>query len=104
MDEPISPLPLTSSRPEQIFPMLTPAQIRRIAARAQRRKARKGEILVGQGDKAIPFFVVLAGELEAVRPGYGSDTLITVFRGEELTVEVHTLSDRRARAGVRVLE
>ena len=30
MDEPITPLPLTSSRPEQIFPTLTPAQIRRI--------------------------------------------------------------------------
>src|SRR2546427_11443993 len=69
MDEPITPLPLTSSRPEQIFPTLTPAQVRRIAAHGQRRKVRKGEILVAQVDKAIPFFVVLAGELEAVRPG-----------------------------------
>src|SRR2546426_9958311 len=67
MDEPITPLPLTSSRPEQIFPTLTPAQVRRIAAHGQRRKVQKGEILVEQGDKAIPFFVVLAGELEAVR-------------------------------------
>src|SRR5437016_6687236 len=104
MDEPITPLPLTSSRPEQIFPMLTPAQIRRIAAHGQRRKVRKGEILVGQGDKAIPFFVVLAGELEAVRPGYGSETLITVFRAEQFTGEVHTLSDRRALARIRVRE
>src|SRR6266568_3827044 len=85
MDEPITLLPLTSSRPEQIFPTLTPAQVRRIAAHGQRRKVQKGEILVAQGDKAIPFFVVLAGELEAVRPGSGSETLITIFRAEQFT-------------------
>src|SRR6266516_2671436 len=102
MDEPITPLPLTSSRPEQIFPTLTPAQVRRIAAHGQRRKVQKGEILVAQGDKAIPFFVVLAGELEAVRPGSGSETLITIFRAEQFTGEVNTLSDRRALARIRV--
>ena len=104
MDEPITPLPLTSSRPEQIFPTLTPAQIRRIATHGQRRNVRKGEILVEQGDKAIPFFVVLAGELEAVRPGSGSETLITIFRAEQFTGEVNTLSDRRALARIRVRE
>src|SRR5206468_5393689 len=104
MDEPITPLPLTSSRPEQIFPPLTPAQVRRIAAHGQRRKVQKGEILVAQGDKAIPFFVVLAGELEAVRPGSGSETLITIFRAEQFTGEVNTLSDRRALARIRVRE
>jgi len=104
MGEPITPLPLTSSRPEQIFPTLTPAQIRRIAAHGQRRKVRKGEILVEQGDKAIPFFVVLAGELEAVRPGSGRETLITIFRAEQFTGEVNTLSDRRALARIRVRE
>ncbi len=104
MDEPITPLPLTSSRPEQIFPTLTPAQVRRIAAHGQRRKVQKGEILVAQGDKAIPFFVVLAGELEAVRPGSGSETLITIFRAEQFTGEVNTLSDRRALARIRVRE
>src|SRR5258706_10169618 len=92
MDKPITPLPVTSSRPEQIFPTLTPAQIRRTAAHGQRRKVRKGEILVEQGDKAIPFFVVLTGELEAVRPGSGSETLITIFRAEQFTGEVNTLS------------
>src|SRR3989441_867467 len=104
MDEPITPLPLTSSRPEQIFPTLTPAQIRRIATHGQRRNVRKGEILVEQGDKAIPFFVVLAGELEAVRPGSGRETLITIFRAEQFTGEVNTLSDRRALARIRVRE
>src|SRR5438552_515457 len=104
MDEPITPLPLTSSRPEQIFPTLTPAQIHRIAAHGQRRKVRKGESLVEQGDKAIPFFVVLAGELEAVRPGSSRETLITIFRAEQFTGEVNTLSDRRALARIRVRE
>jgi thioredoxin reductase (NADPH) len=104
MDEPITPLPLTSSLPEQIFPTLMPAQIRRIAAHGQRRKVRKGEILVEQGDKAIPFFVVLAGELEAVRPGSGSETLIAIFGAEQFTGEVNMLSDRRALARIRARE
>jgi thioredoxin reductase (NADPH) len=81
-----------------------PAQIRRIAAHGQRRKVRKGEILVEQGDKAIPFFVVLAGELEAVRPGSGSETLIAIFGAEQFTGEVNMLSDRRALARIRARE
>src|SRR6266446_996637 len=53
MDEPITPLPLTSSRPEQIFPTLTPAEIRRIATHGQRRNVRKGEILVEHCPQSI---------------------------------------------------
>jgi len=102
MDDSITPLPLINSRPEQIFPTLTPAQISRVAAHGDRRAIRAGEILVEQGDTGIPFFVVLAGELEAVRPGSGSETLITIFRTGQFTGEVNMLSNRRALARIRV--
>ena len=56
--------PLSSppvSRPEQMFPTLTPAQIARIAAHGQRAPIARGEVLVEAGDRAVPFFVVTRG-------------------------------------------
>lgn len=64
-------LPLSSSRIEKIFPKLTPAQIRRVAAHGHIRTVERGEVLVEQGDTSVSFFVVITGELEIVRP-YGS--------------------------------
>src|SRR5713226_598358 len=88
-------LPLTSSRVEQVFPTLTPAQIRRIAAHGHTRAMHRGEVLVEQGDSAVRFFVVVSGEVEVVRPSGTTETLITVFRPGQFTGEVNTLSGRR---------
>jgi CRP-like cAMP-binding protein len=43
-------------------------QIERVASLGRTRAVSCGEVLVDQGDRAIPFFVVISGELEAVRP------------------------------------
>ena len=96
-----NPLPLTSSRVEQVFPTLTPAQTQRIAAHGRIRDVLGGEVLVEQGDKAILFFVVVSGELEAVRPTCSSETLIRALRPGQFTGEVNTLSGRRALARIR---
>ena len=94
-------LPLTSSRIEKIFPKLTPAQIRRVAAHGHMRTVERGEVLVEQGDTSVPFFVVITGELEIVRP-YGSyETLITVHDSGQFTGEVNTLSGRRSLVQMR---
>ena len=61
-------LPLARAHVEQIFPQLTPAQIRRIAARGHMRATERGEVLYEQGDSATSFFVVVSGELEVIRP------------------------------------
>jgi hypothetical protein len=73
-------LPLSSSRVEQIFPKLTPAQITRIAMHGHLREIQRGEVLVEQGDSAVPFLVVISGELEIVRPSGAAETL-TDFLG-----------------------
>ena len=57
---------------EKIFPVLTPAQINRIEAHGHVRVGQSGELLVEQGDTNVPFFVVITGELEIVRPFRGS--------------------------------
>src|SRR4026208_313734 len=94
-------LPLTSSRIEKIFPKLTPAQISRIAAHGHVRSVQFGEVLIEQGDKAVPFFVVINGEIEIVRPCGARETLVTVHDSGEFTGEVNMLSGRRSLVRAR---
>jgi thioredoxin reductase (NADPH) len=94
-------IPITSSRIEKIFPKLTPAQLSRIAARGHIRSMEGGEVLYEQGDRAAPFFVVVSGELEVVRPSVPVETLVTVYEPSQFTGEVGTLSGRRSLFRVR---
>jgi thioredoxin reductase (NADPH) len=94
-------LPLVSSRIEQIFPTLTPAQIRRIAAHGNLRAMQHGQVLIEQGDRNVPFFVVVSGEVEIVRPSGGVETLVTVHGAGQFTGEVNMLSGRPAVVRVR---
>ncbi len=89
-------LPLTSSRIERIFPKLTPDQIRRVAAQGRLRSVQPGEVLIEQGDREVPFFVVISGEVEIVRPCGTSETIITAHGSGEFTGEVNMLSGRRS--------
>src|SRR5215471_11228149 len=101
MGPPIPTLPLTVSRADQIFPTLTTEQIDRIGAYGALRAVRAGEVLAEQGDTSVPFFVILSGEVEAVRPPGAIETRITIFRAGQFTGEVNTLSGRRAMARLR---
>jgi thioredoxin reductase (NADPH) len=89
-------LPLTSSRIEKIFPKLTPEQISRIAAHGRMRSVQPGEVLIEQGDTSVPFFVVITGEIEIVRPSGAAETLVTIHGYGEFTGEVNMLSGRRS--------
>src|SRR6188472_1289992 len=95
-------LPLTSSRIEKIFPKLTPAQIDRIAAHGRTRSVQSGEVLIDQGDRNVPFFVVITGEVEIVQPLGARETLVTVHGPGEFTGEVNMLSGRRSLVRARV--
>ena len=95
-------LPLTRTRIEQIFPVLTSAQINRIEAHGHIRAVQSGELLVEQGDTNVPFFVVINGELEIVRPFGAQETLVTVHGPGQFTGEVNTLSGRRSIFRARV--
>src|SRR5215472_1718805 len=97
-----TPLPLTASRSEQIFPTLTSAQMARVANHGRTRRVHSGEILVEQGDRAFPFFVVISGELEAVRPTGTTETLLLLVRAGQFTGEISILSGRSAIGRIRV--
>ena len=87
---------------EQIFPVLTSAQINRIETHGHIRAVQTGELLVEQGDTNVPFFVVINGELEIVRPFGAQETLVTVHGPGQFTGEVNTLSGRRSIFRARV--
>ena len=89
-------LPLTSSRIEKIFPKLTPAQIDRLSGHGRIRLVQSGEVLIEEGDTSVPFFVVITGEVEIVRPFDAYETLVTVHSSGEFTGEVNMLSGRRS--------
>ncbi|MGC2575642.1 MAG: cyclic nucleotide-binding domain-containing protein [Candidatus Nitrosopolaris sp.] len=94
-------LPLSSSHVEQIFPKLTPERISRVAAQGHIRSIQPGEVLVEQGDSAVPFFVVVSGEIEIVRPLGAAETLVTIHGPGGFTGEVNMLSGRRTLVRMR---
>jgi thioredoxin reductase (NADPH) len=61
----------------------------------------RGEVLVEQGDNAVPFFVVVSGEVEIVRPSGAGETLVTVHGPGQFTGEVNMLSGRRTLIRMR---
>jgi thioredoxin reductase (NADPH) len=65
------------------------------------RSVHAGDVLVEPGDREVPIFIVISGELEAVRPSFVQETLITNFGPGQFTGEVNTLSGRRAIARIR---
>ena len=94
-------IPLTRSRTEQVFPILTPAQMHRVAAQGKLRTVQPGEVLVEQGESAGRFFVVVSGELEVVGPTGDAETLVAVYGPGQFTGEVNMLSGRRALFRIR---
>ncbi len=97
-------LPLTRSHVDKIFPKLTSDQIHRIEGRGDMRDVQVGELLVEQGDREVPFFVVVSGEIEIVRPSDNIETLVTIHGPGQFTGEVNMMSGRRAMYRARVIK
>jgi len=93
------PPPLTAGL-DRLFPTLTSAQIARIAARGDARKVQRGEVLVEVGENPR-FLVVIAGNIEIVRPARETEEVVAVCGPGQFTGEVNLLSGRRAFLRVR---
>jgi len=99
--------PFVRAPRDELFPVLTPAQVDRIAPFAHERRFADGESLWEAGDRGISFFVVLEGGIAILT---GADDLVTVHRLREFSGDVDLLSGRpvnvrgRARGATRVLE
>lgn len=89
---------------DELFPVLTTEQIRRIALHGRVRPLIAGEILYEPGTNQVPVFVVISGKLEAVRPWAGSETRFATISRGQFTGEVNSLSGRPAILRMRVAE
>jgi thioredoxin reductase (NADPH) len=98
------PLAANLSRPDRVFPTLTPAQIARIAPHGRRRAITSGEVLVEVGQQPVPFFVVLSGEIQVLRPSARTEALIITQRAGQFTGEGTMLTGRRALTRIRAIE
>jgi thioredoxin reductase (NADPH) len=95
---------VTVSHPDRVFPILTAEQITRIAAHGRRRATSRGEVLIEPGDRGVPVFVVVSGELHVVRPAGDTETLIVSHRPGQFSGEANMLTGRRALVRLRVGE
>jgi len=105
MPEP--PLPLMPTMPgpvEHLFPTLTSAQIERVATHGRRRQVTRSDVLIEAGDPVVPFFVVVSGELQIVRPEGETETLIAAHRPGQFSGEANMITGRRTLTQMRVSE
>jgi thioredoxin reductase (NADPH) len=100
----ITPFAATTSDPERVFPPLTPAQIARIAPQGRRRAMVAREVLVQVGQQPVPFFVVLSGQVQVLRPTGAADVLIVSQGAAQFTGEGTMLTGRRALTTIQAVE
>ncbi len=100
--DPLTPLAVTVSRLDHVFPTLTPEQVARMASHGRRRSTLGGDVLVEVGDRPVPVFVVISGELQAFRPAAAGDTLVVSLQPGQFSGEATMISGRRALTRLRV--
>ena len=103
-DPAVTPLAATGPPPDGAFPTLTSQQVSRIAAHGQRRPTARDEVLVEAGDRSVPLFVVLSGELQVLRPTDTAETLIVSYHAGQFSGEGNMITGRRALGRLRVTE
>jgi len=84
-----------------MFPVLSPAQIARIASHGVSRSITHGEVLVEGGQTDVPFFVLKAGEIEVIRPSGLGDLLVAVVGPAQFTGDVSMILGRPAQMRLR---
>ena len=99
-----NPRALDAWRNERVFPVLTAPQIAAIATHGRRRQTTRGEVLLEVGERTLHFFVVVSGELEALRPVAGSETTIVVITAGQFSGETNLITGRRSLSRLRVRE
>jgi len=94
----------TSPNTAAVFPVLTTAQMARIATHGRMRPVNRGEVLLAAGEHSTHFFAVISGEIEVVRQSGTGEELVAVFQPGMFTGEVNMLSGRRSFVQLRASE
>jgi thioredoxin reductase (NADPH) len=89
---------------EGLFPTLAAPQMARLAAHGRRRAIARGEVLVEVGDKTVPFFVVVSGEIQVLLRSGKTDPLIVTHGPGQFVGEGNLIAGRRALVRAQVSE
>src|SRR6186997_1680844 len=94
--------PLLAPRNQDVFPVLTAAQMARVAAHGRVRPLRAGDVLVQPGQLSVSFFLLRSGLLEIIRPdGPAREVIVATLSPGQFTGEVNMISGRRALFVIR---
>jgi thioredoxin reductase (NADPH) len=99
-----SPIPSALDARTQAFPLLTAAQIERVRPLGRSRSVHRGESLFEPDDTAVPFFVLLSGQMEIVQPALDGERPVTSHGPGEFTGEMTMISGQRCLVRGRVTE
>jgi thioredoxin reductase (NADPH) len=91
-------------RTDDTFPILTPAQMARLARHGSTRRVAPGEVLVEAGKQPTQFFVLTKGQAELVRTSGAVEEIVAIIRAGQFTGEVNMLSGRPGLLRLRVSE
>jgi thioredoxin reductase (NADPH) len=93
---------LMATDQEIAFPKLSPKEIDELQPRGVTLPTQAGQLLWKEGDRNLPFFVVLEGEIEIVAHSHGEEKLVTVHVPGEFTGDVDLLTGRMSLVAARV--
>jgi thioredoxin reductase (NADPH) len=85
-----------------MFPVLSSAQIARIASHGVIRAITRGEVLIEGGQTNVPFFVLNAGEIEVIRPSALDEILVAIVGPAQFTGDISMILGRPAQMRLRV--
>ena len=103
LTHPLAPKTVRASA-EDVFPVLKPEQIARIATRGRVRHVEPGEVLAAAGTQAGSIFVVTSGSIELVRQVRATQESIGALTAGQFTGEFSTLAGRRGIVTIRARE
>jgi len=101
-ETPPSTLLSSSENAALLFPVLSSAQIARIASHGVIRPITRGEVLIDSGQTNVPFFVLKAGQIEVIRPSALDEVLVAIVGPAQFTGDISMILGRPAQMSLRV--
>jgi thioredoxin reductase (NADPH) len=95
---------LPGATPDEMFPVLTPAQQSRVLAHGTLRKADAGETVLDVNQYAAKFFLVRAGQLNLIQIVDDREEVLAICRPGMFTGELNVLSGRRGLVRIKAAE
>jgi len=95
---------IRESRRHQIFPILNEEQFNVLTQYGEHRRFKAGEVLYREGNRHVPMYVIISGEIEITRNTVNGPHHVTTLGPGGLTGEVATLAGRAAVATGRAIQ